>query len=197
MIVIKRASELDFDIRSKMAELFVEGFGQWLTYFSKDNEKLKAVFNHIFFLHKFFIAIDNDKVVGMSGCAESTESTVELNRREFGKHLGFFKGTISYYLLKHEFCKTTPGANSGTGSIEFVATSKEHRGRGIATALIKHIISEADYNEFILEVADTNIAAVNLYTGIGFKEYARIKQKYSRKTGVNYLVYLKYIKTKK
>jgi len=190
MVEIKRASDFDKDVRNEMTEMFVDGFGQWLTFFSKDRGKLIDTFNHIFLLDNFFIAFENEKVVGMVGCTESNKSTIRLDKREFIKNLGFFKGIISYYILKKAFSKQTPGADIGIGSIECVATSQEYRGRGIATTIINHIFEESDYNEFILEVADTNIPAMNLYKKIGFEEYARIKQKFAKQSGVNYLVYL-------
>jgi ribosomal protein S18 acetylase RimI-like enzyme len=46
----------------------------------------------------------------------------------------------------------------------------------------------------VLEVADTNLNAVNLYTKLGFKEFKRVEEKHSKASGINYLVYMKYIK---
>ena len=191
---ILRANSPGLNVRSQITEMFIDGFGQWLTFFSKDNTVLVNTFNHIFLLDKFYIAVENDKVVGMVGCTESIKSSIKLDKSEFKKYLGFIKGTLSYYILKREFGKNTPGAKNGIGSIDFVATSKEYRGRGIAAAIINHIFAEVDYDEYILEVADTNTPAVNLYKKIGFKEYTRIKQKHAKQSGINYLIYLIYKK---
>lgn len=60
-----------------------------------------------------------------------------------------------------------------------------------ATAIINYIFNFPQYNEFVLEVADTNINAVKLYQKLDFKEFKRKKQKHSKISGVNYLLYMK------
>ena len=74
MIEIKRASDCVNDIRSQMTELFIEGFRHLLQLLLKDRNKLEAVFYHTFLLDKFFVAVENGKVIGMVGYAESTIS---------------------------------------------------------------------------------------------------------------------------
>ena len=83
-----------------MTELFIEGFWHLLQLLSKDRNKLKAVFYHTFLLDKFFVAVENGRVIGMVGYAESTKSSLHLDKHAFKKYLGFFKGILSYYILK-------------------------------------------------------------------------------------------------
>ena len=81
------------------------------------------------------------------------------------------------------------------GKIEFVVVTKEQRGKGIAAKIIRHIFTEVEYQEFILETTDTNIPAITVYKKIGFEEYDRVKQKYAKQSGINYFIYLKYTKS--
>ena len=195
MIEIERASDCVNDIRSQMTELFIEGFWHLLQLLSKDRNKLKAVFYHTFLLDKFFVAVENGRVIGMVGYAESTKSSLHLDKHAFKKYLGFFKGILSYYILKKEFSKIIPGMKDSIGKIEFVVVTKEQRGKGIAAKIIRHIFTEVEYQEFILETTDTNIPAITAYKKIGFNEYDRLKQKYAKQSGINYFIYLKYTKS--
>jgi ribosomal protein S18 acetylase RimI-like enzyme len=79
-------------------------------------------------------------------------------------------------------------------SVEFVATSKKYRGQGVASAIMKYLYTFSEYNEYILEAADTNIPAVKLYEKLGYREIYRKKQKFGKYIGINYLVYMKYSK---
>ena len=102
---------------------------------------------------------------------------------------------LSYYILKKEFRKIIPGMKDSIGKIEFVVVTKEQRGKGIAAKIIRHIFTEVEYQEFILETTDTNIPAITAYKKIGFEEYDRVKQKYAKQSGINYFIYLKYTKS--
>lgn len=80
------------------------------------------------------------------------------------------------------------------GTVEFVATSTEYRSKGVASSIINHIFETTPYNEYVLEVADTNEKAVRLYEKLGFSEFMRVKEKHSKQSGINNLLYLKYVK---
>jgi ribosomal protein S18 acetylase RimI-like enzyme len=98
----------------------------------------------------------------------------KTDRKILVKHLGFIKGNILHYavLINNKF----PFAvDDKTGIIEILATHENHRGKGIGTALMKHVFDIHSYNTYILEVVDTNEAAIKMYEKIGFKEITRKK----------------------
>lgn len=198
MLIMKiiRASEFGNDAKMKISEIFVDGFYQWLIFFSGDKEKLSKAFQHMFNLEVFYVAVIDDEIAGIAACTDGKVSSVKLEGKELKKHLGFFMGTIAYIILKREFEeKQYPfRIEKGMGMVEFVATSTKYRGQGVATAIMHYIFSVTPYDLYALEVADTNTNAVNLYEKIGFAEFFRVKQKYSKKSGVNNLVYMKYTK---
>jgi ribosomal protein S18 acetylase RimI-like enzyme len=72
-----------------------------------------------------------------------------------------------------------------------VATVPEARGKGIATEMMKFILNERSYDEYILEVADTNHTAKKIYEKLGFKEFERKKEKLAKIKGVNYRIFMK------
>jgi len=69
-------------------------------------------------------------------------------------------------------------------------TASRHRGKGIASSQIKHFLAKPEYNGFILEMADTNTTAVELYKRLGFVEFQRVKDKHSEVSSMNYNIYM-------
>ena len=194
-----RADELDFNVRVQMSEIFADGFTQWLVFFSKDKNTIAKAFAHMFVLDQFYVAVANNKIAGMVACTDCRTLSVRLNKKELRKHLGFFKGSIAGLVLKKEFESPFKNPSPETGSIEYVGTATEFRGKGVASQIISHIISNTPYKVYLIkEVADTNTPAMNLYKKLGFKEYNRIPIPKSRaeKIGINNFISLKYCSTK-
>lgn len=81
-------------------------------------------------------------------------------------------------------------------SVECIATHEDYKGKGIALAIVTHICSNTTYDEFVLEVANTNIPAVQLCKKIGLNEFRQValSHKARKESGVNHLVYMKYKK---
>ncbi|MDL2217797.1 GNAT family N-acetyltransferase [Christensenellaceae bacterium OttesenSCG-928-M15] len=193
VIKVSLAVELGESARKEISDIFVEGFFQWLQFFSKDKATLKAAFAHMFNLDVFYIALAADKIVGIAACTNGTVPSVRLQKNELTRHLGFLRGRIAYSVLKKEFEeKQYPfSIPSGMGMVEFVATAPGYRGKGVAMSIIRHIFDATPYAEYALEVADANTNAVRLYEKLGFSEFLRIPQKHGKRSGVNNLVYMK------
>ncbi|MDR1629407.1 MAG: GNAT family N-acetyltransferase [Oscillospiraceae bacterium] len=191
-IASKHGKEANYEI----SKIFVDGFYHWLYYFSKDKKKLADAFSHMFNLDIFYVALSDSQICGMAACSDGKMKSVHLEKKRLKKYLGFVKGTIAYTVLKQEFEeKQYPFLiEQDTGCIEFVATSSEYRGKGVATEIITNIFRDTPYTNYVLEVADTNQNAVNLYKKLGFKEFKRVEEKHSKRSGINYLVYMRYIK---
>ncbi len=190
---ILRACDCVGDARLQISRIFVDGFYQWLKFFSKDKEKLAKAFEHMFNLEVFFVAVENGVIAGITACTDGKTACVQLKKPQLRKYLGIIRGSVTHSILKKQFeDKPYPfEIAEGMGTVEFVATSPEYRGRGVATAIISHIVSTMPYSEYVLEVADTNTGAVKLYEKLGFSEFMRIQEKNNKKSGVNFLVYMK------
>lgn len=192
-IAVSLAASLGESARPDISDIFVEGFFQWLQFFSRDKAILKRALAHMFNLDVFYVALYAGKVAGMAACTAAAVPCVQLQKSELTRHLGFLKGRIAYAVLKKEFEeKPYPFAISpGMGLVEFVATAPDYRGKGVAGSIIRHIFDVTPFSEYALEVADTNTNAVRLYEKLGFSEFMRIPQKHSKRSGVNNLVYMK------
>ena len=194
--IVAKADGMEFDVRKQISEIFAEGFTQWLEYFSKDKNVIAKAFSHMFVLDQFYVAVSGDKVAGMAACTDGNTLSVRLNKKELRKHLGFFKGSMAGIFLKKAF--ETPYENfpPNTGSIEFVGTAPEVRGKGVASQIIRHIIENTPYNDYVIEeVADTNTPAIQLYKKLGFEEYKRKPvSKMAGNNGINHLLSLRYTK---
>lgn len=190
MVKVKNALTIK-DARVILADLFVEGFYQWLRFFNKDKQKLKKAFEHIFILEKFYIGFYDNDAAGMAAVSDGHNLVVKMNKRQLITHLGFLRGRLAYYLLRKEFEIINKNGIPPYSEIAFVAVHKDHRRKGVASHIIQYIINNTEFNEYILEVADTNTNAVNLYQKLGFTEFERIKCKNPKRAGFNYLVYMK------
>ncbi|UOQ86246.1 GNAT family N-acetyltransferase [Gracilibacillus salinarum] len=191
-IEIVRASDLGEVYRKRISEIFVDGFGHELTFFTQDKQRLAQALEHMFNLNVFYCALVEGEMAGITACTDSFEQSVTLDKRKIMKHLGLFKGMIAYKFLKPEFEKQPVLTGSKLASVEFVATASAYRKKGIATALLQYVQKLSPYQQYILEVANVNLRAIQLYQQLGFKEFKRIKPKHSKKSGIDYLIYMKY-----
>ncbi len=196
---IENAGQLGESMRARVSEIFVEGFYQWLHFFSKDKQKLAAAFQHMFQYDFFYVALADGEIAGIAACTDGKKPCVRLRGKELRRHLGLVRGLIAEIFLKGEFeHHLYPFALAeGTGSVEFVATAPEYRGQGVASAIIAHFFGFPQFREYVLEVADTNTGAVKLYEKLGFREFTRVKMKNPKQSGVNHLVYMKCAKETK
>lgn len=76
------------------------------------------------------------------------------------------------------------------GEVINIAVRKEDRRKGLGEALLKKLLQEAEIRQIInvfLEVRESNIPALNLYTSMGFKVIGRRKDYYHEPTedGIN------------
>lgn len=194
MLEVKAASSVGTSVRRRISEIFVDGFGKNFVFFSKDSETLIKTFEHMFVLDVFYVAVLDGEIVGIGACTNGTVHSVEPEWRALSSHLGLIKGTFAYFVFKREFHKSLMRTGKRLASVEFFATDSRYRGKGVASALIKHFLANPDYDEYVLEVADTNINAVLLYESLGFVEFTRLKQKHADVSGVNHLIYMSYQK---
>lgn len=102
---------------------------------------------------------------------------------------------FSYLYKEFEDKKYPFPVTSDMQPIEFVATSANHQRCGVASKIIQYIFEHDPHTSFVLEVADTNLKAVALYKKLGFRETARIKMQDSKRSGIEHLLYMEYVKT--
>jgi ribosomal protein S18 acetylase RimI-like enzyme len=88
--------------------------------------------------------------------------------------------------------RPSEGGRPGVAEIGFVATEPAYQGRGVATALLSHLIALPGYREFVLEdIKDTNAPALRVYAKLGFTVYKRRTVRFARRAGFTELVSMK------
>ncbi|TDD42567.1 GNAT family N-acetyltransferase [Saccharopolyspora elongata] len=185
-IEVRRGSELGEEYRTAIAEVYVDGFGEHLEYFSKDRRKLVETFEHMLVLDLFHVALVDGRPAAIAACTDGVEVSTRHDARVLRKHLGLIKGTIADIGFRREFKQSWARAEPGTASIEFVATAAAFRGRGVATALLRHMLAFPQFKTYVLEdIADTNAPALGLYEKLGFREFKREKVRHTKRTGIN------------
>lgn len=193
---IIKLSECGVARRKDASRIFVDGFYTWLKVFSKDKNKLILAMEHIFNSQLFYVSVINDEIAAIAACCDNSSQSVALDKSQFVKYLGSLRGSLAYKMLNREFiAKQCPfDVTDEMATIEFVATSQKYRGKGCATELIKFITDNQPYSAYALEVADTNTIALSLYEKLGFKEFMRVKEKHSKRAGLEHYIYMRFDK---
>jgi ribosomal protein S18 acetylase RimI-like enzyme len=192
LIEIIPARELGEGYRRRIVEVFVDAFGPDFAYFSRDPRVLADAFEHMLVLDVFHVAMLDGEPAGIAACTDGRQQSAVPQGRHLRRHLGLVKGTIGAVALQREFAGGVPGIGDRAASIEFVGTASRFQGKGVATALIRHLLALPHYREYVLEtVSDVNTPALNLYRKLGFEEYKRVPVRHTKLSGISYYVSLK------
>ncbi|HLT61367.1 MAG TPA: GNAT family N-acetyltransferase [Microlunatus sp.] len=192
MIDVVPAHELDSAPRI-ISRIFVDGFGRHFGAFSRDPERLVRAFAHTFVIDLFHVALLNGEPAGIAACTDGVRRCVISDGPTMRRELGPLRGTAAHLVFRSQFSAPIPDPRPRQGSIEFVATAAEHRGRGVATELISRLHLLPQYDSFVLaEVADSNTAALRVYHRLGYTEYARRPVRHGRWSGINAYVSLRW-----
>lgn len=197
VITVRRASALGESCRSRLSEVFVEGFGEDLRAFSKDSGVLARALEHMFVLDAFFVALVDSEVAGIAACTNADVQAIRHERKALINHLGFIRGTVAAIVFRQYFQKPPEKFGEHVATVGFVATASAYRGRGVATVLLNYVHETSPYDEFILEASDNNFPALELYERLGYREFKRIRQRHPKLSGFDYTVHLQYLKAGK
>lgn len=174
MYITKMAEE-GHDVREEVAEVFVDGYYDELSYLTKDREQLRLAFKNLFNAEVLYLAEMEGEVVGILGCSNHRQRAMSIELEPLKNAFGAETGEMAYHILKKEFNAALPYDNE-TGYIECVATLKRARGKGVSTSLMKYVMTELPYRRYMLEVTDANHIAHRLYQKLGFREIKRITE---------------------
>jgi ribosomal protein S18 acetylase RimI-like enzyme len=192
-IITRRATESD---RADIAQMIVCSFHDNFSKLSEELDNVAKALEKGIRVERFLIAEDGAEAVGVIACSDSSGRAVDINMANCRKHLGFIIGTISGIVMAAEFSKPLHYPHT-VGYIEFVAVAESVRKKGIATKMLRSVIDQTDYMEYILDVADNNTVAQHCYLKFGFAEIERVKVCLSKQKGFSSKVYMKYVKQNK
>jgi ribosomal protein S18 acetylase RimI-like enzyme len=178
------------DVRAQMAEVFVEAYLKDLSSLSRDKEVLQKLFQGALCANVFFYAELKGEVVGILACANNKNRGLNLQKAHFVQYLGRIRGSFFYRFMRKELSAALDYPDD-TAYIECVATKEAYRGRGVATALIRHAISKPEYRAVVLDVTDTNDNAYRLYKRLGFTPFKRERVRFSGLKGFREKIYMR------
>lgn len=183
MIEISRADELGEGYRRRITEVLVRGFSEDFAYFSKDPHELADAFEHMILLERFQVALVDGEPAAVAVVTEGTQECFAPDRRELQRVLGRLHGAITHAVIRSQFMGAADDAREGLAEIGFVTTAPRYQGRGVATALMRHLL-ELPFDEFVLrDIKDTNVPALALYTKLGFIETRRRPVRFAKRAG--------------
>ena len=182
MIEIRRGDDLGEDYRRRITEVLVQGFAEDFAFFSSDPVKLADAFEHMLLLDRFYIGLVDGEPAAVASVTTGEQECFDPRLGEIRRHLGPVHGTISHMVVRSQFLGAPDDACDGLAEIGFVATAPQYQGRGVATALMRHLLALPGFDEFVLrDIKDTNAPALGLYTKLGFTESLRRPVKFARR----------------
>lgn len=190
LINIVKLTELTEEQLMQAADVYVNSYYNELSSMSKDKSMLKKIIKASLNKDQFYAATIDGQVVGIMAYSTSITRSQHFDKGFLRSILGKVQGSVVHYFLAKQFHLPAPILRDEC-FLEAVATDPKYRGRGIATALLLHLIHQLPYQVFKLEVVDTNYAARSIYEKQGFHTYKAVKQRlFRKKLGFNEKLYM-------
>lgn len=187
--IFRKASKSDTD---QLVDVIYAGFSHHFKHLRTTESKVKAILKEILKIEDF-VVIELDRViVGCLGISKGNQRLVTLQSDVYKNELGLIKGFIANKMLNTIIGKPM-NLKDKEGYIEFVTVLDDYRRQGLTTQLIEWVIHSGEYTRLILDVTDDNQKAINLYQKIGFVEFDRKKEFFSKQAGFEYQIYMEYI----
>lgn len=190
-IAIYNMAEAGRDVRYEVAEVFVDGYYEELSYFTKDHSTLISAFKELFCSEVFYVAELNGRVAGILACSNNRQRAMPVELEPLQNAFGAQTGELAYHVMINEFNTALP-YDDRTGYIECVATLTRDRGKGISSALLKYVVEKLPYRRYVLEVTDANEAAHRIYSKLGFREIERKAESNAEVVGFKYRIYMEW-----
>lgn len=182
-IEIERGDALGEEYRRRITGVLVQGFAEDFKFFSADTRVLNDAFAHMLILERFFVALVDGEPAAVASVTEDSQECFEPDRREIQRGIGGLRGLVSSFIVRRQFVGAYDGARPGLAEIGFVTTAPQHQGKGVATALMRHLL-QFPCDEFVLrDIKDTNVPALQLYRKLGFTESSTRRVRFAGRAG--------------
>ncbi|WP_226532833.1 GNAT family N-acetyltransferase [Microbacterium paraoxydans] len=182
-ITVERGDTLGEGYRRRITEVLVRGFAEDFEYFSKDPQVLADAFEHMLLLDRFYVALVDGEPAAIASVTEGQQECFAPDRREIQRRLGGVHGLFCSFIVRSQFLGAYDGARPGLAEIGFVTTAPQYQGKGVATALMRHLL-QLPYDEFVLrDIKDTNAPALGLYRKLGFTASSSRRVRFAKRAG--------------
>ncbi|MCL2816795.1 MAG: GNAT family N-acetyltransferase [Clostridiales bacterium] len=188
---IKKLSELDENQIKQAVDVFIDGFYHILSNVSKDKNKLRELFKCSFDYDMTYAYLQDGTAIGFLGLADHKKRPISLNREVYIKIIGGFAGKSSYKAVSGAFEKAKDIGPLDI-FIDYIATSPEHRSKGVGTQFIAFVRDVLGYKQIQLETYSKNKRAVMFYERLGFKVIKVKKSLFMALSGYGSLITLRF-----
>lgn len=194
---IRKLSELDDRYLEQTVRLFIEGFLQEMLDRTKiEVPVLVETLKQSFLRDHYYVGLLDEKVVGILAVSTDDGRSHALDKRKLQRELGFIRGGMIYAILYRELQRPMNMPRNQC-YIESVTTDAAARGKGVASKLLHYLFDTLPYDEYVLEVVDSNEKAIKLYDRLGFVLFKRKKADlFTRMGGIRERLYMKKIVVK-
>ena len=158
--------ELSLTQKEESVELFMDGFGQFMT-FSKDEELKKKLFIQIFDPKLFLCYLEDNKVLGLMGLGTNKVRPINFKKEVCQELFGKCKGAIISKQMNATFQKIVIKGDKEL-YLDTLVTHPSYRSKGIGSILVNKACSLKEYNSIIVEVFSKNTKAISFYEKNGF-----------------------------
>lgn len=165
---IKKLSELEDNQLNQAIDIFIEGFYFTLSSVTKDKNKLHKLFKPSFDYNMTYAYLQDGVAIGFLGLADYKKRPITLNRDLYAEIIGGLKGKMSYKAVSAAF-EGVKDIGPQDILIDYIATSPEHRSKGIGTKLIAFVRNTLGHKQIQLETYSKNTRAIAFYERLGFK----------------------------
>ena len=170
---IMQYGKLDEIHKLETVKIFIDGFGHFMN-FTKDRNILKSLFLEGLDPFHIYVLIENETVIGLLGLGTNKMRPVKLDMDTCIKFFGKLKGAMICKQANAIFQSKTVKGDTDL-YIDVLATSKQFRGKGVATRLLQYSFDLQGYRNYYLEVFSKNTNAKRLYEKMGFVEYKKTR----------------------
>lgn len=173
MLNIRKAVEADCKtISISIVTAFDNDFSAFIKQFGR--EFVLEFMEKVLQIEYFYVAEQAGQIIGVLAISDANGRATKLDRQQLAERFGRFKAFL-LGLGFSDFEKPIKIPKT-TGYIEYVAVDAAYRGQGLAQQMLKESMKLAGFKDYILDVKDSNEAAIRCYQKFGFREFTRKKK---------------------
>jgi hypothetical protein len=174
----------------RSAIIFVPFFSVAAVFFQRPRKQSRALAHHV--SPEAFYAAAEDGEIWESPPVRTEKLPPCRFKQRTAAPSGFVMGSFAWLQLKRELenrpypfpLEPAPAPSNSRDDPKHLGQASPRRSSAYLFGYPVHA--------YVLEVADTNAPAVRLYEKLGFREFLRVPNKYSKQSGINAFVYMKY-----
>ncbi|PID82579.1 MAG: hypothetical protein CSB16_00390 [Clostridiales bacterium] len=187
---IRQAEKFDRrEVVDCILDAFQKDFSKFIS--AVGREKVQGFLEDSLRMECFYVIESEQDIVGVLALSNIQGRAMHKARKVAQNYFGNLFGLIIYMTHFREF-EINYCNSKHTACVEFVAVRQNVQGRGLASLLIKEVISQTSYKNYLLDVVDTNISAIACYRKLGFVEIKRKKVRFGKQKGFKEKIFMEY-----